>query len=125
MEGIAYGIRHSLEVFEEEGGYMSKTISVSGGGSNSSLWNQIKCDVLGRNVETLSVSETGCLGAAILGAIGIKLYSSIEEATGLMVQPKEKLEPRKDMHQKYSKLFRLYLRAYESLGKTFAELASI
>lgn len=125
MEGIAYGIRHSLEVFKKEGGNMSETISVSGGGSNSDLWNKIKCDVLGRNVETLSVSETGCLGAAILGAIGIKLYSSIEDATGSMVQAKEKLEPRKYVHQKYSKLFRLYLKAYENLGTTFAELASV
>ena len=124
MEGVAYGLRHSLEVFEAEGGKMERKIRVSGGGSNSQLWNRIKCDVLGRDVETLDVSETGCLGAAMLGAIGIKLYSTIEEAVESMVRVKERLEPRSEAHEKYSKLFTLYLEAYENLKSTFSELAS-
>lgn len=124
MEGIAYGLRHSLEVFEAEGGEMAETIRVSGGGSNSDLWNRIKCDVTGRTVETLRVSETGCLGAAILGSIGIGLRSGIDEASGSMVQVKERLDPNREAHEKYTRLFRLYLKAYENLKSTFADLAS-
>lgn len=125
MEGVAYGLRHSLEVFKAEGGNMSNVMRVSGGGSNSCLWNQIKCDVTGRDVETLRVSETGCLGAAMLGSIGVKLHSSIEDAASSMVQVRERLKPRKEVHKKYSKLFKLYLKSYENLRSTFAELASV
>ena len=125
MEGVSYGVRHSLEVFEAEKGNMGDMIRISGGGSNSELWNRIKCDVTGRDVETLAVSETGCLGAAMLAAIGVKLYSSVEDAVDSIIRIKERLEPRREVHLKYSKLFRLYLKAYENLQSTFAELASV
>ena len=46
MEGAAYGLRHNVET-AAAGGFAMNRLACVGGGARSSLWNQIKADVLG------------------------------------------------------------------------------
>lgn len=51
-----------------------------GGGANSPLWCQMKADMTGKRLVTLKNKETACLGAAILAAVGVGCFESVEQA---------------------------------------------
>ena len=46
MEGVAFSLRHNLEVAEEAGA-KAEVLRAMGGSANSLLWTQIKADVTG------------------------------------------------------------------------------
>lgn len=78
LEGIAYGIRHHFEVFEELG-VVPNRIRVTGGGSASDLWNQIIADVLGAELRPLSFAGGSALGVAFVAGMGTGLISNWEQ----------------------------------------------
>ena len=59
-------------------------IRAMGGGANSPLWCQMKADMTGRRLVTLKNKETACLGAAILAAVGVGAFDSVEQAATLI-----------------------------------------
>jgi len=124
LEGVAFSLRHTLEALEDLGVRIDE-VRTSGGGSRSRLWNRIKADVTGKPVSVLDVSETGCLGAALLAAIGVGLFHDVESASKAMVRVRETLEPDESKFEFYSKLFKIYTELYERLRAPFSELASI
>jgi xylulokinase len=123
LEGVAFNIRQNIEMFAKLGLSSNKIVCV-GGASESMLWNQIKSDVTGLPVETRNVSDTGCLGASIIAAVGTRLYTNVKEATEHMIKPKRKLLPISKNVKKYDKLFKVYDRIYPSLKNRFKELQS-
>jgi sugar (pentulose or hexulose) kinase len=64
-----------------------------GGGSRSSLWNQIKADVCNLPVLTLENEETGLLGDAILAGVASGVFRSIEAGCRTMVAIKQVVQP--------------------------------
>jgi xylulokinase len=64
LEGIAYGVRHNLEVM---GGADLRLVAV-GGGTQGGLWTQIVSDVTGRAQIVLAETVGACLGDAMLAA---------------------------------------------------------
>ena len=121
LEGVAYNIRQNIEMYSKLGLPSSKIVSV-GGASESMLWNQIKSDVTGLPVETREVSDTGCLGASIIAAVGTNTYADVKEATQHMIRSKRKLLPNTENSKKYNKLFAVYDRIYPSLRNRFKEM---
>ena len=122
LEGVAYSLNHVIESLDALG-IETRQITVSGGGSRSGLWNQIKADVTGRAVRSTKILETGCLGAAILAGIGVGAYSSLREAVSSTVSVGEGFQPDNRNHELYSTLFRTYKETYDQLGDTFARLS--
>jgi len=123
LEGVAYNIRQNIEIFAKLG-LVSNRIVSGGGASESMLWNQIKSDVTGLPVETREVSDTGCLGAAIIAAVGTGVYADVKEATENMVNPKKRFLPISKNVERYDKLFKVYDRIYPSLRNRFKEMLS-
>lgn len=111
FEGVGYAIRHILEVCESASGLNAEFISICGGGSGNSFWNQIKADILQRPVFPAAVLETACLGASMLAAVAIDLYASLPQAGlemshfGRMVRPRQKNAP---IYEAGYRLFRSY-----------------
>lgn len=79
LEGIAFGIRHHVEVFGEIG-MPAPRVLASDGGSASAVWLQIIADVLDRPVQPLSGHPGSCLGAAWIAALGCGLTSDWQGA---------------------------------------------
>jgi len=117
MESIAFMIRSNIEVLEKMG-IEAKEIRVLGGGARSSLWNNIKADVTGRPVVSLESKECATSGSAILAGVAAGVYSSLEEAIGIVVKEKERFLPKKENEEIYKKAYRKYLEVYE---KCFAK----
>lgn len=90
MESVAYLLREDLEYIGSEN---IKEIRVTGGGASSPLWVQMKADVTGKTLKTVSESETACLGAAMFAAVGIGAFASVAEAANKLVQPAREFAP--------------------------------
>ena len=63
-EGVSFGLRYGLELFENNG-LESQCIRLIGGGSKSSAWRQIIADMMNTPVEVPMEPEAAALGAAI------------------------------------------------------------
>lgn len=90
MESIAFILKQDLDYI---GADKVEEIRITGGGASSPLWAQMKSDVTGRCLKTLSESETACLGSAIFAAVGIGLFDNIEKAAEKLVTTKDKYLP--------------------------------
>jgi len=124
MESIAYMCRANIDLVAESG-IDVKQIILTGGTSYSRLWNQIKSDVLGKEVKTITTRESGCLGAAILAGLGSGIYDSAEQACELMIKEDESYYPDHDRHAAYEKYYARYQQLYTALKPLFEQSASL
>lgn len=79
MEGVAFMLRSLTESVEQKGIKVDRILSM-GGGSYSPLWSGIKASALGKEICCVSYSQTTALGAAILAAVSVGKYESVEAA---------------------------------------------
>ena len=114
MEGVAYSLRHNLEIAEEAGAD-AEVLRAMGGSANSLLWTQIKSDVTGKPIVVPSSDTATTLGAVILAGIGVGFYESYEEAVKLTVKETRRHEPNPENKAVYDKNYETYLALYESL----------
>lgn len=114
MEGVAYALRHNLDVAEKAGASVDELRAV-GGSANSLLWTQIKSDVTGKRIVVPSSDTAAALGAVILAGVGIGMYESFEEAVEMTVKINRVHEPDMERHQQYQEYYDTYLELYEDL----------
>jgi xylulokinase len=72
LEGIAYGFKAHVDVFNE-GGLVLGDVRVTNGGSRSRLWREILSDVLHRDLISIINHPGASYGAAVIAGIGIGL----------------------------------------------------
>jgi len=108
LESIGYMLRENVEAIEKVG-VPVKTITSLGGGSQSRLWNSIKADICNRDIRTMRQTESTSLGAAILAATGIGLYTSVPDACGRACEARDVHHPDPQNRQAYEKGYRTYL----------------
>ena len=68
LEGVAFGLRDSLDLIAALGG-RPMLGRVSGGGARSNLWLQIVASALEMPLQRVAVDEGAAFGAAILGGV--------------------------------------------------------
>lgn len=123
LEGVAFGVRSVMDAFGEMGIPVRRVVA-TGGAAKSRLWNQIKADVLGKEVHVPTVLETGILGAAIIARAGVEQRDIGAVAAG-MVTLKEAYYPDEANHARYEALYTRYLSLYQSLREEFAALDAL
>jgi len=124
LEGGAYCVRDSLQVFKSRNLEISE-VRLTGGGAKSPIWRQIMADVLGLPLKIPRVSEASCLGAAILGGTGAHIFSDPTKAAKNLVEVVEGEKPRPDTHKKYRRYYRLFKNLYHNLVELFDELSDL
>jgi len=92
LEGVAYGLRDSLELLRELGVAPEKG-RVSGGGARSRLWLEIVASVLGLPLEPTVVEEGSAYGAALLAGVAGGAFADAREAVASCVRARERVEP--------------------------------
>ena len=92
LEGVAYGLRDSLELLRELG-VRPEVGRVSGGGARSRLWLEIVASVLGLPLELTAVEEGAAYGAALLGGVAAGAFSDVHEAVARCVRVRDRIEP--------------------------------
>ena len=107
MESLGYLVRRNIEALSAMGIEVEE-IRAFGGGSKSSVWNQIKADILQKPICITNSKEAACLGAAILAGKAIGLFQSVEEAADNMVEVVERYEPNPNTQSIYDKGYAIY-----------------
>jgi xylulokinase len=103
MEGTAFALRDAQEIMK------ATSVRVTGGGMKNPVWRQIIADVLGIPVTTVSTSEEGAAyGSAILAAVGVGAFASVEEATDRLVRETSVTRPRASYDSSYERFKKLY-----------------
>jgi len=121
LEGVAFGLRDSLELMRAMGLVPSTEIRATGGGVKSSLWRQVLADVLEARIVTTSTAEGAAQGAATLAAVGGGWFPTVEEACRALVRIREPTEPSPDAGA-YAGAYRRYRELYPALAPTFHAL---
>ncbi|MBQ7322920.1 MAG: FGGY-family carbohydrate kinase [Clostridia bacterium] len=111
LEGVAFSLRHNLEVAEQAGAYVGE-LCATGGAANSPLWTQIKADVTGKTIVVPASDTATTWGAAILGGIGVGLFASYGEAVRGSVRHVRRHEPNAALSEVYAERYRTYLKLY-------------
>jgi xylulokinase len=117
LEGIACMLRENAEIAYDLCGSTNKIIS-TGGGAKSPVWNQIKADMLNKEL-CIAQGEGTSLGVAIIAAVCNGWFSSIEEACENVVKISGSFLPDSEGVLEYQKLYDKYLLLYNSLLPVF------
>ena len=100
LEGVAFGLRDSLEVARSIGVSPERT-KICGGGAKSPLWRKIIANVMNMKVDIIESEEGPGYGAAILAAVGCGVFSSVEDAAKKLVKVVATEEPDPELTAKY------------------------
>lgn len=123
LEGVAFGLRDSLELMKNLGIEM-KEIRAIAGGARSKLWRQILADVFNTPITTINVTEGAAYGAALLAGVGVGVYKSVEEACDRVVKVMSLEEPNTERAKMYEEMYGLYRELYPLLKEYYRKLSN-
>lgn len=124
LESIGYEYRLYLQTIGRLlGSLPDGDVRVIGGGSKSSLFSQIKADILGRDYWTLNRHDGAALGSALLAGHGTGLFPDLAAAVRPMVRTERRIEPDPASHAFYQPLADLYEEIIEQLAPVYRKLA--
>jgi xylulokinase len=123
LEGVAFGLRDSMELIRNSGLGEIRQVRVSGGGARSLLWRQILADVMGTELVTINTTEGAAFGAALLAGVGGGHWTSVAESCEATIRTLEHTEPQPASSKVYEQLYPLYRNLYPALKTTFAAVA--
>jgi xylulokinase len=114
LEGVAFGLRDSLELLRELG---VKPVRgrASGGGARSRLWLEIVASVLELPLERCTVDEGSAFGAALLAGVANGTFASAQDAVAACVRIRETVEPNADWATRYVGRYARYRALYPAL----------
>ena len=124
LEGVAYALNDTFQIFKEIGVPVTQ-VRASGGGAKSPVWRQIHADVTGHPHVTLSVDEGPALGAALLAAVGTGVYPTVADACRTALQTVAETQPDPAAHAVYQKYNDVYRALYPALKDQFAAVSAI
>ena len=115
MEGVAYSLRHNLEVARQAGATV-ECLYATGGAANSLLWTQIKADVTGKTIVVPASDTATTWGAAMLGGVGVGLFESYTQAVAGSVRHIRTHEPNPENASVYAEGYEIYRKLYPALN---------
>ena len=101
LEGVAYGLRDSLDLLRELG-VAPERARVSGGGARSELWLRIVASALELPLERPVVEEGAAYGAALLGGVAGGVWPDVGAAVEACVRVRGEVEPDPDWAAAYA-----------------------
>ncbi len=114
LEGVAYGLRDSLELLRALG-VEPTSGRVSGGGAHSCLWLEIVASVLDLPLERSVVDEGSAYGAALLAGIAGSTFSSAQQAVAECVRVRETVEPNPAWVRRYGEGYARFRALYPAI----------
>jgi xylulokinase len=114
LEGVAYGLRDSLELVRELG-VRPEVGRVSGGGARNALWREIVASALELPLETTTAEEGSAYGAALLAGCRAGVFAGPREAAERCVRIAERREPNPEWTAVYREGYERYRCLYPAL----------
>jgi len=121
LEGVAFGLRDSVEVARSLGIPLTKT-RICGGGAKSPLWRKIIANVMNLEVERIASEEGPGLGAAILAMAGCGEYESVAKAVEAVVEVTDTEKPDPELVKKYEEKYQMFKMIYPACKPVFESI---
>ena len=118
LEGVAFGLRDSLEVARSLGIQMERT-KICGGGAKSPLWKKIIANVMNMKVDVIESEEGPALGGAMLAAVGCGEYEDVETIAKKLVTVIDTVEPEEELVAKYEERYQKFRKSYPTVKELF------
>jgi xylulokinase len=117
LEGVAYGLRDSLELLRALG--LRPTAGrIGGGGSRSELWRRIVASVLDLPLEVTAADEAAAFGAALLGGVAAGIHPDVPAAVEACVTVLGRTEPDPNWRE-------AYCRGHAAFGRLYPAVADL
>jgi len=114
VDSMNYEMLLNLEVWRRNG-LAFESLRAYGKGASCDPVLQIKADVLGLEVQRLSVPETGCLGAALLAARGAAADFPVSDVLDRLVTVQRSFAPRSEFAEEHRRAYGLYQQLYPQM----------
>lgn len=111
LEGVAFGLRDSLEAAKGMGIKIDRA-KICGGGAKSELWRKIIANVLNIEIDVPQIEEGPSYGAAVLAAIGCGEYNTVDEAVKAMTGTADTVIPDREIASKYDEKYNIFRNIY-------------
>ena len=121
LEGVAFGLRDSLEVARNLGIKIERT-KICGGGAKSPLWKKIIANVMNLKVDVIESEEGPGYGGAMLAAVGCGAFASVEDAAEKLVKVVDTIEPEADLVEKYEERYQQFKKIYPAMKELFQNI---
>ncbi|MCF8001275.1 MAG: FGGY-family carbohydrate kinase [Halanaerobiales bacterium] len=111
MEGVAYALKHNIELVKKTEAELDDEIILVGGVSKSKIWPQIIADVTGQPVRIIKDDVEAPLGDALLAGLGTGVFN---EPTVIKdwLEFKEPIIPDEENNKIYEKYYEQYKDVY-------------
>jgi xylulokinase len=117
LEGITLEDCRALRCLCPQG--PREPIRCVGGGAESRLWNQIRADIFGHPVQTVTLTEGGIQGAAILAGVGAGWYSDVAAGAEEVIHAAETWTP-SAAARRYEAVFRSFCAVHDALDAVWS-----
>jgi len=107
LEGVAFGLRDSLELLRGLG-CEPEVGRASGGGARSELWLRIVASALQLPIELTESEEGSAFGAALLAGMREGAFADADDAVARCVRVRGRIEPEWDYDAEYERFRLLY-----------------
>jgi len=111
LEGIIFSFKDIFEIYEGAGADFD-TVIASGGGAKSPLWLQIQADIFDKKVVVLENEQGPGMGAAILAAVGLGWFASVQDAAENFASFGQEYNPIAENVEKYKAVYKEYKQVY-------------
>lgn len=120
LEGVAFGIRDSLEVARGLGIDIKKS-RICGGGAKSPLWKKIFANVCNLEIESIESEEGPGYGGAMLAMVACGEYPDVRTVADKFVKVVDVVKPDPDLTALYEERYQMFRKIYPSVKALFAE----
>lgn len=126
IEGLGFALREGLHKMKKAGKMSPGRAAVSGGAAQSDEICKIAASIFNLPMVRGRTHETSGLGAAVVTAVGLKLFPSFSEAIDSMVKQETVFEPDPAAVKIYEQLYqRVYQRMYSALEPLYHDIKDI
>jgi xylulokinase len=121
LEGVAFGLKDSFRLIQENAPGGVREVRVSGGGAKSLVWRQIMADVLGATLVTTNSTEGAAFGAALLAAVAAGVYADVPAACRATIRVSDPVAPGANQDA-YAQPYANYQELYPALKEMFTRV---
>lgn len=121
LEGVAFGIRDSLEVARSLGIEIRRS-RICGGGAKSPLWKKMFANICNLEIESIAAEEGPGYGGAILAMVACGEYPDVKNVVDKFVQVTQVEYPDPELTKLYQDRYERFSKIYPSVKELFPSI---
>ena len=122
LEGVAFGLRDSLEVARSLGIKIERS-KICGGGAKSPLWKKMIANIMNIKVDVIESEQGPGMGGAMLAAVANGEYESVEAAANAIVKIVDTVEPDPELVARYEERYQQFKKIYPTVKELFPQIS--